>query len=57
MTTTEARAEFETMLAKMKATNTSPDQIARVELMREWTTNPEFREKLAEFVYQINTAN
>lgn len=54
MTTAEARAEFAKMLAKMQAANVSPDTIARVELMREWTTNPEFRKMLADYVYGLN---
>jgi hypothetical protein len=42
MSATEARIEFD----KMIAATTNPDQIAKLELVREFLCNPEFRKAL-----------
>lgn len=50
MTTAEARAEFNKLIARQ----TDPDLIARLELCREYFTNPTFRRGLADFVWSLN---
>ena len=54
MTTAQAKKEFEKMIAKMKVAGVDPDKIAEIEVVKEYFTNPEFRAKLSEFVYNIN---
>ena len=41
------------MLNKMTAAGVDADTIARVEIIREWTTNPEFRKFLSDRVYAM----
>jgi len=48
MTNTEAREVFNQVIAQA----TDADTIARLELSREYFTNPEFRAKLEEFMFQ-----
>lgn len=50
MTASEARAIFNAAIA----TSTDADQIARMELCREYFTNPEFRANLEEFTFALN---
>ena len=51
MTRNEARAIFNQAIEN----ETDADRIAKIELLREYFTNPEFRQKLADYVYeQVN---
>lgn len=50
MTNTEAREIFNTAAASAKTT----DQVAKIELAREFFTNPEFRKALEQHVWEIN---
>jgi hypothetical protein len=50
MTTNEAREIFNAAIAAA----TDADAIAKIELCREYFTNPEFRASLESYVYEIN---
>jgi protoheme ferro-lyase len=49
MTTTEARAVFNSVIA----TESNPDRVAKLELLREYFTNPEFRKALEDHVWEL----
>lgn len=53
MTTQEARQVFDTIAAKHRAAG-NHDQAARVEIVREYFTNPSFKQALADHVWAIN---
>ena len=38
----------------LKIDLTDPDQIARLELVREYTTNPDFRKALEDYTWTLN---
>jgi hypothetical protein len=52
MTTTEARAIFDKAVSDAKATG-DRDRIATAELLREYFTNPTFRQAMSAEVYAI----
>lgn len=51
MTNEEARKVFDSALSKIK----DPEQVEKIELVREYFTNPEFRSNLEKFVYEVNS--
>lgn len=51
MSNQEARAQFDAAIAN----TTNPDQIAKLELAREYFTNPDFAQALADHLW--NTRN
>lgn len=53
MTTEQARKIFDAAADAHRA-NGDRDQAARVEIIREYFTNPTFRAKLADYVAQLN---
>ena len=52
MTSQEARAHFDAAIARTD----NKDQIANIEIAREYFTNPTFRANLEQFIWDINNA-
>ncbi len=51
ITTSTAREAFDAAIARA----TTPDAMARLELAREFFTNPEFRQRLQDFAWATRT--
>ena len=52
MTATEARKVFDDIIAG----ETDPEQVAKLELTREYLCNPAFRAALEEYTFRVNMA-
>ena len=52
MTNTEARKILNSAIAN----ETNADKVAKLEVVREYLTNPDFRKKLEDYVWNINQA-
>jgi hypothetical protein len=50
MTTTQAREVFNTAIKSAK----NAEQVARIELAREFFTNADFRKNLSDYVWNLN---
>jgi hypothetical protein len=48
MNTSEVRAIFNQVIA----TESNPDKVARLEIVREYFTNPDFRRKMEDYTWQ-----
>ena len=54
MTDTEARAAFTGAIEAAKVEGADADRIARMEVIREFFCNPEFRSRMSDFVADVN---
>jgi hypothetical protein len=54
MTAQEARKVFDQAIEEAHEKG-NPDSVARLELAREYFTNPTFREALEDYTYDLNT--
>lgn len=43
--------EFKTMIAELKSTGVDADTIASIEIVNEYMTNPDFKQKLNDYVF------